>query len=84
MSATAITATITDLYKAKVIQRLGPRWLFGMVELMILEWVVRLNNRRPMKPPSNIPPAEAAARYWVMLDEHPLPAESKRNGVSNP
>jgi len=34
-----------------------------------LEWVDWLNNRRPLEPIGNIPPAEAEANYYAMLDD---------------
>jgi putative transposase len=70
----ALAETINGLYKAEVIHRRGPWRSFEAVEYATLEWVDWFNNRRLMKPIGNIPPAEAEARYYAMLDEIPMAA----------
>jgi len=39
------------------------------VEFATLEWVDSFNNRRLLEPIGNIPPAEAEAQYYAMLDD---------------
>jgi putative transposase len=64
----ALAETIKRLFKAEVIHR--RRWWhrFGAVEYATLEWVDRFNNRRPLKPIGNIPPAEAEANVYTALE----------------
>jgi putative transposase len=70
----ALAETINGLYKAEVIHRRGPWRSFEAVEFATLEWVDWFNNRRLLEPIGNIPPAEAEARYFAMLDELPMAA----------
>jgi putative transposase len=70
----ALAETINGLYKAEVIHRRGPWRSFEAVEFATLEWVDWFNNRRLLEPIGNIPPAEAEARYFAMLDEIPMAA----------
>jgi len=42
---------------------------FEAVELAWGDW---FNNRRLLEPIGNIPPAEAEARYYTLLDEHAM------------
>ncbi|RIV82257.1 MULTISPECIES: IS3 family transposase [Sphingomonadales] len=70
----ALAETINGLYKAEVIHRRGPWRSFEAVEHATLEWVSWFNNRRLLEPIGNIPPAEAEARYYAMLDERPMAA----------
>ena len=70
----ALAETINGLYKAEVIHRRGPWRSFEAVEFATLEWVDWFNNRRLLEPIGNIPPAEAEARYYAMLDEPKLAA----------
>lgn len=70
----ALAETINGLYKAEVIHRRGPWRSFEAVEFATLTWVDWFNNRRLLKPIGNIPPAEAEARYYTMLDEQSLAA----------
>lgn len=65
----ALAETINGLYKAEVIHRRGPWQSFEAVEFATLEWVDWFNNRRLLEPIGNIPPAEAEARFYAMLDE---------------
>jgi putative transposase len=58
----ALAETINGLYKAEVITD-GPWRSFEAVEYTTLEWVDWFNNRRLLEPISNIPLAEAEARY---------------------
>jgi putative transposase len=39
-----------------------------------LTWVDWFNNRRLLQPIGNIPPAEAEARYYAMINEQKLAA----------
>ena len=64
----ALAETINGLYKAEVIHRRGPWRSLEAVEYATLEWVDWFNNRRLLEPIGNIPPAEAEANYYAMLD----------------
>lgn len=70
----ALAETINGLYKAEVIHRRGPWRSFEAVEFATLEWVDWFNNRRLLAPIGNIPPAEAEARYYAMLDQTAMAA----------
>jgi transposase InsO family protein len=70
----ALAETINGLYKAEVIHRRGPWKSFEAVEFATLEWVDWFNHRRLMRPIGDIPPAEAEARYYAMLDEPAMAA----------
>ena len=70
----ALADAINGLYKAEVIHRRGPWRSFEAIEFATLTWVDWFNNRRMLEPIGNIPPAEAGARYYAMLDEHKLAA----------
>jgi len=70
----ALAETINGLYKAEVIHRRGPWRSFEAVELATLEWVDWFNNRRLLGPIGDIPPAEAEARYYAMLDHAAMAA----------
>jgi transposase InsO family protein len=70
----ALAETINGLYKAEVIHRRGPWRSFEAVELATLEWVAGFNHRRLLEPIGNIPPAEAEARYYAMLEKPALAA----------
>lgn len=70
----ALAETINGLYKAEVIHRRGPWRSFEAVEYATLEWVDWFNNRRLLELIGNIPPAEAEANYWAMLDDMPMAA----------
>jgi len=65
----ALAETINGLYKAEVIHRRGPWRSFEAVEFATLEWVDWFNNRRLLEPIGSIPPAEAEAQYYAMLDD---------------
>ncbi len=58
--------------KAEVIHRRGPWRSFEAVESATLEWVDWFNNRRLLEPIGNIPPTEAEARYYAMLEEQAM------------
>ena len=70
----ALAETINGLYKAEVIHRRGPWRSFETVEFATLTWVDWFNNRRLLQPIGNIPPAEAEARYYAMINEQKLAA----------
>ncbi|ALK10623.1 Integrase core domain protein [Blastochloris viridis] len=70
----ALAETINGLYKAEVIHRKEPWRSFEAVEFATLEWVDWFNNRRLLAPIGNIPPAEAEARYYAMLEETAMAA----------
>ena len=52
--------------------RRGPWRSFETVEFATLSWVDWFNNRRLLQPIGNIPPAEAEARYYAMINEQKL------------
>ena len=64
----ALAETVNGLYKTEVIHRRGPWRSFEAVEFATLEWVDWFNHRRLLEPIGNIPPAEAEARYYAMLE----------------
>lgn len=70
----ALAETINGLYKAEVIHRRGPWRSFEAVEFATLEWVHWFNNRRLLEPIGNMPPAEAEARYFAMLEQQAMAA----------
>ena len=70
----ALAETINGLYKAEVIHRRGPWRGFEAVEFATLEWVDWFNNRRLLEPIGNIPPAEAEARYYALIEEPAMAA----------
>ena len=70
----ALAETINGLYKAEVIHRRGPWRSFEAVEYATLEWVDWFNHRRLLEPIGNIPPAEAEANYYAILDDIPMAA----------
>mgnify|MGYP006275799299 CR=1 FL=1 len=64
----ALAETINGLFKAEVIHRRGPWRSFEAVEFATLEWVDWFNNRRILEPIGNIPPAEAEANFYAVLE----------------
>ncbi len=70
----ALAETIDGLYKAEVIHRLGPWRSFEAVEFATLEWLDWFNNRRLLEPIGNIPPAEAEARCYALIEEPAMAA----------
>ena len=64
----ALAETINGLFKAEVIHRRGPWRSFEAVEYATLEWVDWFNNRRLLEPIGNIPPAEAEANFYAVLE----------------
>ena len=70
----ALAETINGLYKAEVIHWRGPWRSFEAVEFATLEWVDWFNNRRLLEPIGNIPPAEAEARYYALIEETAMAA----------
>jgi transposase InsO family protein len=55
------------------VDRLNPP-SFEAVEYVTLTWVDWFNNRRIMEPIGNMPPAEAEAEYYAMLENQPMAA----------
>ena len=70
----ALAETINGLYKTEVIRRRGPWRNLEAVEFATLEWVDWFNHRRLLEPIGNIPPAEAEARYYALLEQPALAA----------
>ena len=77
----ALAKAINGLYKAEVIHRRGPWRSFEDVEYATLEWVDWFNNRRLLEPIGNIPPAEVEERYYAVMDDVPIAAQLKPNGL---
>jgi len=69
-----LAETINGLYKAEVINRRRPWRSLEAVEFATLEYVDWFNNRRLLEPIGNIPPAEAEANHYAMLDDRPMAA----------
>jgi len=69
-----LAETINGLYKTEVIHRRGPWRSLEAVEFATLECVDWFNNRRLLEPIGNIPPAEAKANHYAMLDDRPMAA----------
>ena len=61
-------------YKAEVIHRRGLWRSFEAVEFATLEWVDWFNNRRLLESIGNMPPAEAEARDYAMLEQPAMEA----------
>lgn len=64
----ALAETVIGLFKTEVIRRLGPWRSLEAVEYATLYWVDWYNTRRLLKPISNMPPADAEARYYAQLE----------------
>ena len=60
--------TMTGLFKAQVIHRLGPWKSVGAVECETLKWVDWFNNCRLLAPIGYIPPSEAEERYYAQFN----------------
>jgi transposase InsO family protein len=61
----ALAETIIGLFKAEVIEHLGPWRGREHVEFETLKWVSWFNNERLLGPIGNIPPAEFEAEYAI-------------------
>ena len=70
----ALAETINGLFKTEVIHRRGPWRSFDAVEYATLEWVDWFNNRRLLEPIGNIPPAEAEANFYAVLERSDIAA----------
>lgn len=70
----ALAETINGLYKTEVIRRRSPWKTTEDVEMETLKWVDWFNNRRLLEPIGNIPPAEAEANYYAMMDNTKMAA----------
>jgi len=70
----ALAETINGLFKAEVIHRRGPWRSFEAVEYATLEWVDWFNNRRLLEPIGSIPPAEAEANFYAVLETEAMAA----------
>ena len=69
----ALAETINGLYKAELIHRRAPWKTKAAVELATLEWVAWFNHHRLLEPIGYIPPAEAEANYYRLLDNEAIP-----------
>ncbi|WP_289043369.1 hypothetical protein [uncultured Aliiroseovarius sp.] len=56
------------LFKAAVIHRRGPWHSFESVEHTTLQGIDWFNNRCPLEPIRNTPPAEADANFYAALE----------------
>lgn len=65
----ALAETVIGLFKTEVIHRRRPWRSFEAVEFATLEWVDWFNNRRLLETIGNIPPAEAEANFYAMLEQ---------------
>lgn len=70
----ALAETVIGLFKTEVIRQRGPWRTLEAVEFATLEWVDWFNNRRLLEPIGNIPPAEAEANFYAVLDPMPIAA----------
>ena len=70
----ALAETINGLYKTEVIRRRGSWKTMEEVEMETLKWVDWFNNRRLLEHIGNIPPAEAEANYYAMMDNTKIAA----------
>ena len=70
----ALAETINGPFKAELIHRRGPRRDFDAAEHATLQRVDRYNNRRPLEPVGNIPPAEAEANLHAALERTDIAA----------
>lgn len=70
----ALAETINGLFKAEVIHRRGPWRRFDAVEYATFEWVDWFNNRRLLDLIGNIPPAEAEANFYAVLERSDIAA----------
>ena len=59
---------INGLYKAEVIWRQRSWPNASAVEMATLKWVDWFNNHRLFGPIGHIPPAEAEAKYYAVID----------------
>lgn len=59
----ALAESVIGLFKAEVIQRLGPWRNLDGVEMATLSWVDWFNTKRLYEPIGYVPPAEFEARY---------------------
>ena len=70
----SLAETINGLYKAEVIHRRGPWRSLEALEYDKLGWVDWFNHRRLLEPIGNIPPTEAEANYYAMLEQPAMAA----------
>ncbi|XQZ47571.1 hypothetical protein E2978_21610 (plasmid) [Paracoccus yeei] len=70
----ALAETINGLFKAEVIHRRRPWRSFEAVEYATLEWVDWFNNRGLLEPIGNIPPSEAGANFYAVLETEVMAA----------
>ena len=60
----ALAESVIGLFKAEVIQRLGPWRSLDGVEIATLSWVDWFNTKRLYEPIGYVPPAEYEAQYY--------------------
>jgi putative transposase len=74
----ALAESIIRLYKAEVIQHIGPWRDMEDVEFETLTWVDWFNNRRLLEPIGDISPAEFEELYYQKLEAPPITAKLTR------
>lgn len=70
----ALAETVIGLFKAEVVRRLGPWRSLEAVELATLAWVNWLDHRRLLEPIGFVPPAQAEAAFYNVLESEPAAA----------
>lgn len=70
----SLAEAINGLYKAEVIRRRRPWRSIEAVEFATPEWVDWFNHRRLLEPIGNIPPAEAEANLYAVLERPAMAA----------
>ena len=70
----ALAESVIGLHKTELIKPRRPWKGFDDLGIATAEWVDWFNNRRLLEPIGNIPPAEAEANYYAMLDDMPVAA----------
>ena len=70
----ALAETVIGLFKAEIVRRLGPWRSLEAVELATLAWVNWLDHRRLLEPIGFVPPAQAEAAFYNVLESEPAAA----------
>ena len=73
----ALAETKIGPVQAEVMHRSGPWRSFDAAHSAELEWVAWLNNRRPLEPIGNIPPAEAEANLSAPPERSEMAAQPR-------
>ena len=73
----ALAETVIGLYKAEVIERLGPWERLEQVEYETFDWVWWYNHARLMEPLGYVPPVEYEEKYYEELRSESIPDSQK-------